>query len=318
MGNPKTRLLLAVDGSDQAFEAVRYASQLFSPDRVAVVLFSVISKIPETFWDFKKNPAVAQRVAMISAWEIQQQRELEEFMERARRLLFDRGIPEGAVEVKMRERKVGIARDIVREAQGNYSAVVVGRWGTSKLKDLVLGSIASKLVGRLSKIPVCVIGGAPLPGKILVALDGSKEAMRTVDCVGAMVAGTDFEVTLFHVIRSLDDESRGHRKHLVHHSELEAKVVKEFQQAESSMEAVFEKAINRLSKSGVKEDRISNKIVTGVNSRAKAIVDEAQNGGYGTIFVGRRGLSRVTDFFMGRVSNKVIQLAKEMAVWVVA
>jgi hypothetical protein len=35
------------------------------------------------------------------------------------------------------------------------------------------------------------------------------------------------------------------------------------------------------------------------------------------IVVGRRGLSRVEEFFMGRVSDKVLQLAKEMAVWVV-
>jgi nucleotide-binding universal stress UspA family protein len=33
--------------------------------------------------------------------------------------------------------------------------------------------------------------------------------------------------------------------------------------------------------------------------------------------VGRRGLSRVRDFLIGRVSNKLIQLAKNQAVWVV-
>ncbi|MHC4842819.1 MAG: hypothetical protein ACYTEE_03370 [Planctomycetota bacterium] len=34
--------------------------------------------------------------------------------------------------------------------------------------------------------------------------------------------------------------------------------------------------------------------------------------------MGRRGLSRVEDFFMGRVSKKVLQLAKWTAVWVVS
>jgi nucleotide-binding universal stress UspA family protein len=73
-----------------------------------------------------------------------------------------------------------------------------------------------------------------------------------------------------------------------------------------------------LEKAGVEGDRISTKIVTGAASRAKAIVEEAKNGGYGTIAVGRRGLSRVEECFMGRVSKKVIQLAQEMAVWVVS
>ena len=69
---------------------------------------------------------------------------------------------------------------------------------------------------------------------------------------------------------------------------------------------------------GIEGDRISTKIVTGVSSRAKAVVEEAKNGGYSTIVVGRRGLSRVEEFFMGRVSKKVMQLAQEMAVWVVS
>ena len=52
-------------------------------------------------------------------------------------------------------------------------------------------------------------------------------------------------------------------------------------------------------------------------SRAGTIVDQARRGGYGTIVVGRKGVTRVEEFFMGRVSSKVLQLAKDMAVWVV-
>ena len=55
----------------------------------------------------------------------------------------------------------------------------------------------------------------------------------------------------------------------------------------------------------------SPKIITGVYSRAKAIVEEARLGNYGTIVVGRRGLSKVQEFFIGRGSNQVIQLAKK-------
>lgn len=41
------------------------------------------------------------------------------------------------------------------------------------------------------------------------------------------------------------------------------------------------------------------------------------NGGYGTIVLGRRGLSQVEKFTMGSVSSKTLQLAEEMAVWIV-
>ena len=187
---------------------------------------------------------------------------------------------------------------------GPYDALVVGRWGVSKVKDLVWGSVANKLVGYPTLSPVWVVGGTPYTGKILVALDASDEAIRVVDYVGSMVEGSNWKVTLFHVIRGFEDLSTGAQA--------------EFRQAEKAIANVFEQSIARLEKAGQKSDLITANTVTRVPSRAKAIVEEAKKGGYGTIVLGRRGLSRVEEFFMGRVSNKVMQLAKEMAVWVVS
>lgn len=304
MGKYKQRILLAVDGSDQAFEAVRYVSQLFPPNRLEVVLFHVTSKIPESFWDIEKNPTFRHQLAPVAAWAVQQQTAIQEFMEKSRQLFVEQGVPEEAVSIKSQERQVGIARDIVREAQKDYDSVVVGRWGVSKLKDLVWGSIANKLVGHLTHIPLCVVGGAPEAGKILVALDTSEEGMGTVDYLGTMVDGTDWGITLFHVIRGLDFV-------LPETGEI-------LQDIEGAVKALLEQAVGRLEKAGLRPEQISTKTASGVASRAKAIVDEAKNGGYGTIVVGRRGLSRVEEFFMGSVSSKVMQLAQEMAVWVVS
>ncbi|MEE8620891.1 MAG: universal stress protein [Syntrophobacteria bacterium] len=304
MGKYKQRILLAVDGSDQAFEAVRYVSQLFPPNRLEVVLFHVTSKIPESFWDIEKNPTFRHQLAPVAAWAVQQQTAIQEFMEKSRQLFVEQGVPEEAVSIKSQERQVGIARDIVREAQKDYDSVVVGRWGVSKLKDLVWGSIANKLVGHLTHIPLCVVGGAPEAGKILVALDTSEEGMGTVDYLGTMVDGTDWGITLFHVIRGLDFV-------LPETGEI-------LQDIEGAVKALLEQAVGRLEKAGLRPEQISTKTASGVASRAKAIVEEGKNGGYGTIVIGRRGLSRVEEFFMGSVSSKVMQLAQEMAVWVVS
>jgi nucleotide-binding universal stress UspA family protein len=304
MGKYKQRILLAVDGSDQAFEAVLYVSQLFPPNRLEVVLFHVTSKIPESFWDIEKNPTFRHQLAPVAAWAVQQQTAIQEFMEKSRQLFVEQGVPEEAVSIKSQERQVGIARDIVREAQKDYDSVVVGRWGVSKLKDLVWGSIANKLVGHLTHIPLCVVGGAPEAGKILVALDTSEEGMGTVDYLGTMVDGTDWGITLFHVIRGLDFV-------LPETGEI-------LQDIEGAVKALLEQAVGRLEKAGLRPEQISTKTASGVASRAKAIVEEAKNGDYGTIVVGRRGLSRVDEFFMGSVSSKVMQLAQEMAVWVVS
>ena len=315
----KRRLLIALDGSEQSFEAVRYASQVLPPKKMKVVLFHVQSKIPESFWDIEKDPSFRHRLAPVAAWAMQQEKAMEEFMEKSRQLLVDQGVPQKAVDVKIKDKEVGIARDIAREAQGDYDAVVMGRWGMSKIKDLVWGSIANKVVGHLVQSPLWVVGGSPQPGKYLVAMDGSDEAMRAVDYVGTMLAGSDCTVTLFHVLRGFEFLSLGFEGAFVPSPEVLGgeEIKAELQRAEEAIKTVCNQAIDRLEQAGLKGDQINSKIVTGAASRARAIVEEAKNGGYGTIVVGRRGLSRVEEFFMGRVSSKVMQLAKEMAVWVV-
>jgi nucleotide-binding universal stress UspA family protein len=298
MAERRTRILLAVDGSDQAFEAARYASQFFAPNRIDVVLFHVTTKIPESFWDIEEDPELMLKEAAPSTSEHQQGKEIQELMERARQLFLDRGVPEDAVIAKIQERKVGIARDIFYESKHAYNAVVVGRWGMSLLKDFLWGSIADKLLGRLTHVPLCVVGGTPHVGKILVGLDASEGAMRAVDYVSTIADGSDLEVTLYHAVRALDEEV--------------------FHKAEKSMKSVFEKAIGRLENAGFRRNQITARTATGVLSRAGAIIQYALKGEYGTIVVGRRGLSEVEEFPMGRVSNKIIHMSKELAVWVVS
>jgi Universal stress protein family. len=41
-------------------------------------------------------------------------------------------------------------------------------------------------------------------------------------------------------------------------------------------------------------------------------------GGFGTVVIGRRGVSKAEEFLFGSVSTKVMHLAKDCAVWVVA
>jgi nucleotide-binding universal stress UspA family protein len=293
----KRRILLAVDGSEQAFEAVRYVSRLLSPHRMEVVLFHVMTRVPESFWDIEKEPTLRQKPGDTGAWESQQKKEIQEFMEKARCLFLDQNVPEDAVSAKIQERKVGIARDIIHESQKDYDGVVVGRWGMSMLKDFLWGSIANKLIGRLINIPLCVVGGTLQIGKILMAIDASEGAMRALNYIGGMVDTSHWEVTLFHAIREFDTE--------------------ELRRAEKSMESVFETASSHLKEAGFNRNQISAKTVIEVHSRSAAIITEALKGGYGTIVVGRRGLTDVEEFVMGRVSNKVIHMAREMAVWVV-
>jgi nucleotide-binding universal stress UspA family protein len=292
------RILLAVDGSEGALEAARYVGNIPSFHQMEVVLFNVHGKIPESYWDLEKDPPLGWRLKEVKAWEMGFRKNIQEHMEKATRILWRAGFPKEAVKTNIHERKKGIARDILTEAKRGYSCVFVGRKGVSKVKDLILGSVSTKLLEKISFTTLVVVGTKPLAGAVLLALDGSENSMRTVDYMGQILGGSPLDLCLINVIR-------GDKREFV-------------KGAKSKIGSVLEQAKRQLIRSGFDGAQISTRIITGAHSRAETIVNEARKGGYGSIVVGRRGLSKVHDFFIGRVSNKVVQLAKREAVWIVS
>ena len=302
------KLLLSVDGSERAMEMVRYIGSFKPLHRMQIVLFSVQNKIPEFFWDQKRGSHFDWRTGGVKVWEKEQERGLKQYVEEAREILLGSGFPHDHVKTRIHERRVGIARDILAEAQQGYSAVAVARRGRSKLQGLFLGSTTTKLLDTLSDMPLLVVGRHPLPGKVLLAVDNSRDAMKAVDFVAETLGGDGITVTLMHVIREAEAvETEFPPGSTEPYVEEDKEIV----------EKVFDDARQRLTAWGFQPDQIATKVVTGAYSRAGVIMDKARQDGYGTIVVGRRGLSRVQEFFMGRVSNKLIQMGREQAVWVI-
>jgi len=293
----KQEILVALDGSDRAFEAVRYISGLPPFQKMHVVLFTVLDKVPEIYWDLGQGDMYDHRIKEVRAWQATKRQQIEAYMKNAQRNLLKFGFSEDAVSVKIQERKTGITRDIIKEAKSGYSAVVIGRKGHSKIKGLILGSVTTKLLASLDFVPLVVVGRFPASRKVLVAVDGSDASIRTVDYLGETLRNCDCDVTLIHVIRSEEKNF--------------------LEKAVEKITPVFAMATSHLESWGFGPRHISTKIITGAMSRAGSILREAEEGGYGTIAVGRRGISQVREFAFGRVSNKVVQLAEEQVVWVV-
>lgn len=301
------KLLLAVDGSDYALNAVKYISALTPFRKMKVMLFHVFSGVPESYLDLEKDPQFARAARTVMAWEMQQKKEIQEYMQQAKQTLVRSGFSPDAVTLKIQNRKKGIARDIIQEAKDGYSAIVVGRKGQGVYQEIVVGSVATKIIQKIAFLPVLMIGEFPLNEKILVALDGSENAMLAVDYLAATLGGFDFKINLFHVIRGTQ--------------EVEFPFLflskESLEEATREIESAFDKAKRRLTDAGFISEQIGTKIVVSARSRAGAIVKEAREGDYGTIVMGRRGLSKVQEFFMGRVSNKIINTIRNRAVWVV-
>ncbi len=316
----RKRILVANDGSEHSLRMVEYVSSILDRCRFEVVLYHVVTRVPESFIDSgQKAPAYRYRLVSVDAWEEKQRQTIESFMEKARSILLNAGFPDDAVTVKIEDRQAGIARDIVAESRSGYRALVVGRRGLSDFKDFMLGSVAEHILG-LVPIPLWVVGGGIRPAKVLVCLDGSEESMISLAHLAEVLEPSgSIEINLFHAVPSFHSFRNFMREVLSSEADKKAieKIHSELDQAASMMQPSFDKAREILISGGVDPARIHQKIARGVSNPAHAIVQEAEDGACDTIIVGRRGLSRLEEFTIGRVGGRVVQMAKNRTVWVV-
>ncbi|MEJ5363967.1 MAG: universal stress protein [Desulfosoma sp.] len=146
--------------------------------------------------------------------------------------------------------------------------------------------------------------------RILVGIDCSANAQRAVDYVGAMLRPhDDAAITLFHVLVGPQPDIYPDA------AQREQELDKRHRRAHRQLEAMAA----RLAEIGVPPDRIALKIQVcdpGENV-SSALLDEQRRGGYHTVVVGRRGMSKREEFLFGSVSSKIIREARECTVWVV-
>lgn len=305
------KILIAMDGSEQAMNAVRYVSGFFPQKQTHAVLFHVTAEVPESFLDLQREPGFRSSVISISSWTAQIKKNIDEFMQQAKNILLNAGFPKESVTIKVETRKAGVARDIVKESHEGYDAVVLGRSGVSRLKDIIVGSVANKLIGKMPHVPVVAVGGNPDSKRIIIGFDGSDGAMKAVNCTASMMYRPDREVMLCHVIRPLN----------IHLGmDMLFNAIEEDGWINANIEEInpaFDKAKKCLSESGFASDRILTEILKDEASRSGGVIKKARAYGYDTVVVGRRGLTVIEEFIMGRVSRKVLQMAEQMAVWIV-
>ena len=307
------KILVAVDLSNHSLNAVKYVASQCAPKDLRVNLMFVVPTAPEIFWDLEKDTFFKERMkGKYAQWKRETKKKGQTFLDNAKSILVQAKFSENKVGLILRERKVGIARDILKECTLGYDAVVVGRRGLGKLEDIFLGSVSTKIVQGVKNIPVWVVGGEITSKKMLLAVDSSKNSRKAVDYVGRFADDGFGELTLFHVVRSV---GLGFVDDLVIRDEsTESQLLEEMDRDIPQMFRSYEGILVR---SGVVEGRISSKSVLHSASRAGDILREAKEGGYGTIVMGRRGLSKVREFLMGRVTSKVLSRAEGFALWIV-
>lgn len=149
--------------------------------------------------------------------------------------------------------------------------------------------------------------------RILIALDGSEGAWRAVEYVAtAFARAPEVHVTLFHVLPGLPPEFWD-LGHVLSEQEREAlgRAVAAWERAqEQQWQALVVQARHHLVRAGIPEGAVHDRFRPRDYRVADAIVEEAEQGHYDTIVMGRRGLSGAKGLLLGSVSRRVVETAK--------
>jgi nucleotide-binding universal stress UspA family protein len=307
------KILVAIDGSEQATNAVRYLSRMVPPKQTRIELYHVALDLPEALMDLQGIPGFQRRFSEIGSWGNQLKKKMGECLDEAKSILIAEGFPSSRITTVLHKKKAGIARDILKHCREGFHALVVGRKGVSRIKDMLIGSTANKLAGKVVYIPLIVVGANPSPGKVILAFDGSKHARKAVSRFGLLADPNRCEVELCHVVRSVSVVAPM-GDITVFPVDIERAWLDE---SVKKIEPMMAEARMHLIGMGFSPERTTCKILTDRPSRAFAILEEADAEGCGSIVVGRRGLTRVQEFAMGRVGRKILHSAPNHAVWVV-
>lgn len=308
------KFLLALDGSEHSLPAVEYAAHVLPRTDSEVILYHVHSRIPELYWDMEPKSGYDYWMSKLQKFEEDHLKTVKDLMEKSRQTLLNADFYENHVFLKLENRKAGVARDISAEAKQGYHTLIMGRLGAGAVKELPLGSVANKVLNSLSDMNLCIVAGRPETQKLMIALDGSVNSMRSVDtvCFLKRLRGGNRKILLFHAMRRMGYPAFGVGKF----EPIKALEEQMYQENEEAMNAVFEEAKSRLIRAGYSEKDISTKIVKGVPSRPRAVLAEAVAQNIGSIFVGRQGITQTEEYRIGRIPHKLISLAENTAIWI--
>ncbi len=158
-----TKMLLALDESTYSMNVVKYVARTVNPKDVLITILSIV---PETSASGMDNLTAAHAVHPLFQNQLQklkgekeQRRKLLEFVVKtAQNILLEAGISEKNISIQLREKKIGVARDIIMEAQeGDYDTVVLGRRGISGVEKFLFGSISSKVLNAVQDCTVWIV-----------------------------------------------------------------------------------------------------------------------------------------------------------------
>jgi nucleotide-binding universal stress UspA family protein len=292
-----TKILLATDGSREAELSARTAADLAQKTHSelhVVHAFGIVPVGPPVYPEATDLQSVEYEAETEEGQRISEQRAREVLQEEVEKVRSAGGTVAGEhlIEGRVAPGIVGLAEEI------GAGLVVVGSRGRGGIRRALMGSVSDSVV-RHAHCPVLVVrdGGRErdyLPGRILLAVDGSAEASAAARTAAELADHTDSELHVVHVgeVRPVSHpERRGYRARYDELQEQARRLLKEQVDEVNSAGGTVSRAHLRMGRPD------------------EEIVVLGEEIGAGFIVTGSRGLGGMRRALMGSASDSIVRHA---------
>lgn len=313
----KKNILVCIDGSEAGMNALNYVGGLFAKGgAVSIDLFHILPGLPPLLLDPGENMAeMVYLQGLADQVEEENRRKGEAVMAAAREALMNSGVDPSRIRTFIKEPSLHVARDILaKEQETACRGIVLGRHGMSAVEEFLMGGVTHKILQHAKGVPICVVHGKAASRKALVPVVSAPNSKRVLENVAWLLGVSGpMEVTLLHVLEPLAaaETTIMWTGPTGVEAAVEQRILEEAQD-------MLDQAETFLTERGVAPFAITKRLESTPSGVARTILKMAGEEAFGTIIIGRRGISRARQFLFGSVSNKVVQHARDMAVWVIS
>ena len=152
------RLLVAFDDSENAMRAVEFITKYFTADH-KITLFNVLpdSAVLCAMNSPELTPYFLSQKSSFCILDDKKKELIKEAMKKAEQKLVNAGFDKKNIQMKIKNRRIGIARDLIAEAQSGYDVVILGRRGLSGIKEFLIGSVSQKVLHSVKGVSVMIV-----------------------------------------------------------------------------------------------------------------------------------------------------------------
>lgn len=279
VNKPIRKILVALDGSESADNALTLASRIAEKYSAAIDMIHVS--------DSEVGSSLGTRASSKSKFS-----DGSILRERAKTLLA-RGLKTRPIYSYSSPGSIG--EEILKTAESdNYDLLVVGSRGLGRAKGFFLGSVSKKIVGE-AKCSVLVSKAKTNNIKrILLSYDGSEGSKKTLWMVAGIAKKFDAVVDVVSVISEPMIAA-------------ELNVRSAVERLDDEMRYYSNQAASSLKEMGVNSE---NAKVVGARKISIAIVRQAEQGKYDMVALGSRGWGKTKSMLLGSIASSVLDTSK--------